>query len=151
MSELQFIQKDHEWFMREALREALAALDDHEVPIGAVVAVDNRIIARAHNLTERLRDPTAHAEMQAITMAAAYLGGKYLDMCTLYVTIEPCPMCAAALGWAQLKRLVYGAPDPKRGYSLFSPSLLHPKTEVISGPLKVVCSAIVTDFFRDKR
>jgi tRNA(adenine34) deaminase len=151
MSELQFIQKDHEWFMREALREALAALDDHEVPIGAVVAVDNRIIARAHNLTERLRDPTAHAEMQAITMAAAYLGGKYLDMCTLYVTIEPCPMCAAALGWAQLKRLVYGAPDPKRGYSLFSPSLLHPKTEVISGPLKEECSAIVTDFFRDKR
>ena len=151
MSELQFIQKDHEWFMREALREALAALDDHEVPIGAVVAVDNRIRARAHNLTERLRDPTAHAEMQAITMAAAYLGGKYLDMCTLYVTIEPCPMCAAALGWAQLKRLVYGAPDPKRGYSLFSPSLLHPKTEVISGPLKEECSAIVTDFFRDKR
>ena len=151
MSELQFIQKDHEWVMREALREALAALDDHEVPIGAVVAVDNRIIARAHNLTERLRDPTAHAEMQAITMAAAYLGGKYLDMCTLYVTIEPCPMCAAALGWAQLKRLVYGAPDPKRGYSLFSPSLLHPKTEVISGPLKEECSAIVTDFFRDKR
>ena len=151
MSELQFIQKDHEWFMREALREALAALDDHEVPIGAVVAVDNRIIARAHNLTERLRDPTAHTEMQAITMAAAYLGGKYLDMCTLYVTIEPCPMCAAALGWAQLKRLVYGAPDPKRGYSLFSPSLLHPKTEVISGPLKEECSAIVTDFFRDRR
>ncbi len=137
--------------MREALHEALIALEAREVPIGAIVTVENRIIARAHNLTETLRDPTAHAEMQAITMASDYLGGKYLDMCTLYVTIEPCPMCAAALGWAQLKRLVYGASDPKRGYSLFSPSLLHPKTEVISGILKEECSNIVTDFFRKKR
>lgn len=137
--------------MREALHEALIALEAREVPIGAIVTIENRIIARAHNLTETLRDPTAHAEMQAITMASDYLGGKYLDMCTLYVTIEPCPMCAAALGWAQLKRLVYGASDPKRGYSLFSPSLLHPKTEVISGILKEECSNIVTDFFRKKR
>jgi tRNA(adenine34) deaminase len=151
MRELQLIQQDHERFMREALHEALIALEAREVPIGAIVTVENRIIARAHNLTETLRDPTAHAEMQAITMASDYLGGKYLDMCTLYVTIEPCPMCAAALGWAQLKRLVYGASDPKRGYSLFSPSLLHPKTEVISGILKEECSNIVTDFFRKKR
>src|SRR5574344_86130 len=151
MRELQLIQQDHERVMREALHEALIALEAREVPIGAIVTVENRIIARAHNLTETLRDPTAHAEMQAITMASDYLGGKYLDMCTLYVTIEPCPMCAAALGWAQLKRLVYGASDPKRGYSLFSPSLLHPKTEVISGILKEECSNIVTDFFRKKR
>ena len=151
MRELQLIQQDHERFMREALHEALIALEAREVPIGAIVTVENRIIARAHNLTETLRDPTAHAEMQAITMASDYLGGKYLDMCTLYVTIEPCPMCAAALGWAQLKRLVYGASDPKRGYSLFSPSLLHPKTEVISGILKEECSNIVTDFFIKKR
>lgn len=144
-------QSVHERFMLEALKEASAAKEAHEVPIGAVVTVAERVIARAHNLTETLRDPTAHAEMQAITMATAYLGGKYLNDCTLYVTVEPCPMCAAALRWAQLKCLVYGAPDIKRGYSLFTPSLLHPKTEIVSGVLKEECSGIVTDFFRDKR
>jgi tRNA(adenine34) deaminase len=111
----------------------------------------DHIIARAHNLTELLTDPTAHAEMQLITMATETLGGKYLKECTLYVTVEPCPMCAAALAWAQLGRLVYGADDPKRGYSLFSPSLLHPKTEVTKGILADECGTLVTDFFRDKR
>ena len=116
-----------EQYMQEALREARAAGAEGEVPIGGIVVCGGRIIARAHNLTERLTDPTAHAEMQLIGMAADYLGGKYLNDCTLYVTVEPCPMCAAALAWAQLGRLVYGAPDPKRGYTLFTPSLLpHP-------------------------
>lgn len=137
--------------MNEALREARAAAGAGEVPVGAVVVCKGRVIAHSHNLTETLNDVTAHAEMQAITMAAEYLGGKYLNDCTLYVTVEPCPMCAAALGWAQLGRLVYGASDPKRGYSLFSPSLLHPKTEVISGIMEEECSTIMTDFFRSKR
>jgi Cytosine/adenosine deaminases len=138
-------------YMQEALREASAAASEGEVPVGAVVVCKGRVIARAHNLTERLNDPTAHAEMQAITMATEYLGGKYLNDCTLYVTVEPCPMCAAALCWAQLGRLVYGASDPKRGYSLFSPTLLHPKTEVISGILSEDCGSLVTAFFRDRR
>lgn len=138
-------------YMQEALREASAAAAEEEVPIGAVIVCKGRIIARAHNLTERLNDPTAHAEMQAITMATEYLGGKYLNDCTLYVTVEPCPMCAAALCWAQLGRLVYGASDPKRGYSLFSPSLLHPKTELHSGLLAQECGSIVTAFFRNRR
>ena len=137
--------------MNEALREARTAAGAGEVPVGAVVVCKGRVIAHSHNLTETLNDVTAHAEMQAITMAAEYLGGKYLNDCTLYVTVEPCPMCAAALGWAQLGRLVYGASDPKRGYSLFSPSLLHPKTEVISGIMEEECSTIMTDFFRSKR
>lgn len=137
--------------MAEAVKEAIKALDKDEVPIGAVVVCNNQIIARAHNLTETLNDPTAHAEMQAITMAASYMGGKYLNTCTLYVTIEPCPMCAAALNWAQIKKIVYGAADPKRGYSLFSPNLLHPKTEVEKGILEQECSSLVTDFFRNKR
>lgn len=137
--------------MNEALREARAAAEAGEVPVGAVVVCKGRVIAHSHNLTETLNDVTAHAEMQAITMAAEYLGGKYLNDCTLYVTVEPCPMCAAALGWAQLGRLVYGAADPKRGYSLFSPSLLHPKTEVISGIMEEECSTLMTDFFRSKR
>ena len=138
-------------FMQEALREARAAGAEDEVPIGAVVVCRGRIIARGHNMTERLHDPTAHAEMIALTAATEALGGKYLDACTLYVTVEPCPMCAAALCWAQLGRLVYGAPDPRRGYSLFSPSLLHPRTEAVSGVLADECAALVKDYFKSKR
>ena len=140
-----------ERFLQEALREARAAGAEDEVPIGAVVVCRGRIIARGHNMTERLHDPTAHAEMIALTAATEALGGKYLDDCTLYVTVEPCPMCAAALGWAQLGRLVYGAPDPRRGYSLFSPSLLHPRTEVSAGLQADECAALVKDYFRNKR
>lgn len=138
-------------FMQQALTEASKALERDEVPIGAVVVCDGRIIARAYNLTETLNDPTAHAEMQAITMATSYLGGKYLNLCTLYVTVEPCPMCAAALAWSQVKRVVYGASDPKRGFSLFSPNLMHPKTEISGGVLKKECGSLVTNFFRNKR
>ena len=140
-----------EQYMREALREALQAMAEGEVPIGGVVVCGGRNIARAHNLTERLTDPTAHAEMQLVGMAAEAIGGKYLNDCTLYVTVEPCPMCAAALAWAQLGRLVYGADDPKRGYTLFSPSLLHPRTEVLSGLLAPDCSRLMTDFFKNQR
>lgn len=140
-----------EQYMQEALREAQAALAEGEVPIGGVVVCGGHIIARAHNLTERLTDPTAHAEMQLIGMAAEAIGGKYLNDCTLYVTVEPCPMCAAALSWAQLGRLVYGADDPKRGYTLFSPSLLHPRTEVTSGLLAPACSQLMVDFFKNQR
>ena len=137
--------------MREALREAQAAAAEGEVPIGGVVVCGGRIIARAHNYTERLTDVTAHAEMQLIGMAADYLVGNYLNDCTLYVTVEPCPMCAAALAWAQLGRLVYGAADPKRGYTLFTPSLLHPRTEVTSGLLASDASVLMTDFFKKQR
>ncbi len=137
--------------MKEALREAEAARSEGEVPIGAVVAARGRVIARGHNMTERLHDPTAHAEMIALTAATEALGGKYLQDCTLYVTVEPCPMCAAALCWAQTARIVYGAPDPKRGFSLYSPSLLHPRTEVVSGVLAPECGNLVADFFKDKR
>lgn len=140
-----------ELFMREALRAAREAVAEREVPIGGVVVCGGRIIARAHNLTERLTDVTAHAEMQLIGMAADYLGGKYLNDCTLYVTVEPCPMCAAALAWAQLGRLVYGAADPKRGYTLFSPSLLHPRTEVTAGVLASEAASLMTDFFKQQR
>ena len=140
-----------ERFMREALREAQAAGAEDEVPIGAVVVCRGRVIARGHNMTERLHDPTAHAEMIALTAATEAVGGKYLDECTLYVTVEPCPMCAAALCWAQLGRLVWGAPDPRRGYSLFSPSLLHPRTETVSGLLETECSTLVKDYFKSKR
>ena len=140
-----------EKYMLEALKEAQKAAQRDEVPIGAVVVCGGRIIARAHNLTEALSDATAHAEMQAITMAAAAVGGKYLDKCTLYVTVEPCPMCAAALAWSQIKRVVYGASDEKRGYSKFTPLLMHPKTEVTGGVLAEECGNVVTDFFRQKR
>lgn len=140
-----------EYFMKEALREAEAARSEGEVPIGAVVVARGRVIARGHNMTERLHDPTAHAEMIALTAATEALGGKYLQDCTLYVTVEPCPMCAAAHCWAQTARIVYGAPDPKRGYSLYSPSLLHPRTEVVSGVLALECGNLVADFFKDKR
>lgn len=137
--------------MQMALEQAQAALQEGEVPIGAVVVCKGRVIARAHNLTERLNDPTAHAEMQAITAATEYLGGKYLADCTLYVTVEPCPMCAAALAWAQIPRIVYGAGDPRRGYSLFSPSLLHPRTQVTKGILAGECASLMKEFFREKR
>ena len=140
-----------ERFMQEALREARAAAAEEEIPIGAVVVCRGSVIARGHNMTERLHDPTAHAEMIALTAATEAVGGKYLDACTLYVTVEPCPMCAAALNWAQLGRLVYGAPDPKRGYTLFSPSLLHVRTKVSSGLQAEECSRLVSDYFKSKR
>jgi tRNA(adenine34) deaminase len=142
---------DDTYFMKQALSEAKQAFEKDEVPIGAVVVCNNRIIARAHNLTETLNDVTAHAEMQAITAAANVLGGKYLDECTLYVTIEPCPMCAGALGWAQLQRIVYGAADPKRGYTKFSTKVLHPKTEVNNGVLADECGELMKVFFEKKR
>ena len=138
-------------YMQMALAEARKALEQKEVPIGAVVVAGGRVIARAHNLTETLTDPTAHAEMQAITIATDYLGGKYLTGCTLYVTVEPCPMCAAALNWAQVSKIVYGADDPRRGYSLFSPNLLHPRTIVTKGILQEECAALMKDFFKEKR
>lgn len=137
--------------MLEALKEARAAFNEDEIPVGAVVVCKGRIIGKGHNMTETLHDPTAHAEMIAITAATEALGGKYLTDCTLYVTVEPCPMCASALSWAQAGRIVFGAADPKRGYSLFSPSLLHPRTEVRSGVLTEECSALMKDFFAGKR
>ena len=142
---------EDERFMRLALQQANYAAERGEVPIGAVVVVNGKVIARSHNMTETLTDPTAHAEMQAITMATDAFGGKYLTDATIYVTVEPCPMCAAALGWAQLGRLVYGASDPKRGYTLYSPNLLHPKTKVSAGILKEECGAIVTEYFKNRR
>ena len=138
-------------FMKMALDEARAAAAAGEIPVGAIVVCKGMVIARAHNMTETLTDVTAHAEMQAITAAASYLGGKYLDECTLYVTLEPCTMCAGAIGWSQLQRLVYGASDEKRGYSLFAPKALHPKTEVVSGIMAAECGQIVQDFFRKRR
>lgn len=141
-----------EYFMKEALKEAKKAFDADEVPVGAVIVCDNRIIARSHNLTERLKDVTAHAEMQGITSAANFLNGKYLNECTLYVTLEPCTMCAGAIAWAQFKKLVFGAPDTKRGFRLISEhNLLHPKTEVLSGVLAEECGELVKVFFAKKR
>lgn len=137
--------------MKEALREAANAACEDEVPVGAVIVCRGKIIGKGHNMTERLHDATAHAEMIAITAATEAVGGKYLSDCTLYVTVEPCPMCAGALAWSQIGRIVYGAEDPKRGYSRFTPSLLHPKTEVIKGVLADECSAVVKDFFTAKR
>ena len=127
------------------------AFERDEVPVGAVVVCRDRIIARAHNLTEALNDVTAHAEMQAITAAADSLGGKYLNDCTLYVTVEPCVMCAGAIGWSQLGRLVYGAADPKRGFSVYAPNALHPKTEGVSGVMEEACGNLMRDFFKKKR
>jgi len=149
MTELQIFSD--EYFMNEALKEAQKAAAVDEVPVGAVVVCKNKIIARAYNLTERLNDVTAHAEMQAFTMASDYIGGKYLDECTLYVTLEPCVMCAGAAFWTQLGKLVYGASDSKRGYSLLNKSVLHPKTVVVSGVLEEPCGKIVSEFFRQKR
>ena len=140
-----------EHYMREAIRQAQYAFEEGEIPVGAVVVAGNRIIARAYNQTERLNDVTAHAEMLALTAAANHLGGKYLTDCTLYVTLEPCNMCAGALYWGQLKKLVFGASDEKRGYSQMTPSLLHPKTEVVKNVMKQECKALVDEFFRQLR
>lgn len=137
--------------MKMALDEAAAAAGEDEVPVGAVIVSRGRIVGKGHNMTERLNDPTAHAEMIAITAATEALGGKYLNDCELYVTVEPCPMCAAALNWAQIGKIVYGAGDPKRGFTLFSPSLLHPKTIVRSGIMEKECSTLMTEYFKNKR
>lgn len=142
---------EEERYMTEALKEAHSALDEGEIPIGAVVVGGGRIIGKGHNMTERLHDPTAHAEMIAITAATEAMGGKYLTDCTLYVTVEPCPMCAAALAWAQVGKIVYGAIDPRKGYTLYSPSLLHPRTQVEAGVLADECGTLLTDFFASKR
>ena len=138
-------------YMQQALAEARKAYAIDEVPIGAIIVCNERIIARTHNLTETLNDVTAHAEMQAITAAATYIGGKYLNDCTLYVTVEPCPMCAGALGWAQIKRIVYGATDDKRGYRKYAPNALHPKTEVTAGVCADEATALMKEFFGKKR
>ena len=138
-------------FMKMALVEAQKAYDEDEVPIGAIIVCKGRVIARAHNLTEMLNDVTAHAEMQAITAAASNIGGKYLTDCTLYVTVEPCPMCAGAIAWAQLSRLVYGAEDEKRGYHRYAPDVLHPKTEVVRGVCADEATALMKKFFAGKR
>ncbi len=140
-----------ELFMREALRLAKMAYDEDEIPIGAVIVANGQIIAKGYNLTERLNDVTAHAEMQAFTAAANHLGGKYLKGCTLYVTIEPCVMCAGAAYWAQIDRVVYGAKDDKRGYSAFHDRIIHPKTEIVGGVLESACSELIQSFFRNKR
>lgn len=141
----------HEYYMKFALREAEDARDRNEIPVGAVVVCNGRIIARAHNLTETLTDVTAHAEMQVITAAANVLGGKYLTGCTLYVTVEPCVMCAGALGWSQVGAVVYGASDDKRGFRKFAPEALRPKTVVTSGVMKEECAALMKEFFKKKR
>ena len=143
--------ENDEKYMREALLEAEYAASEDEVPVGAVIVFRGRVISRGHNMTQRLNDPTAHAEMIAITSAFEAIGGKYLNDCTLYVTVEPCPMCAGALAWAQIGKVVYGANDPKRGFSLFSPSLLQPKTQVTGGVLAEECGKMVSDFFAAKR
>ena len=140
-----------EYYMRQALQEARQAAAEGEIPVGAVIVCRDRIIARTHNLTETLKDVTAHAEMQAITAAAEMLGGKYLTDCTLYVTLEPCVMCAGALGWSQISRIVFGAPDPRRGYQRIAPDALHPKTKVESGFLADEALQLVTDFFKKRR
>ncbi|UKK48957.1 nucleoside deaminase [Prevotella sp. E9-3] len=140
-----------EQYMQRALDEARKAGEKGEVPIGAIIVCKDRIIARAHNLTETLCDVTAHAEMQAITMAANELGGKYLTECTLYVTVEPCPMCAGAIGWAQLPRIVYGAPDEKKGFRRYAPNVMHPKANITGGILEEECRQLMQDFFKKKR
>lgn len=143
--------KKDEFYMQRALDEARLAYQKGEIPIGAVVVCKDRIIARSHNLTETLCDVTAHAEMQAITSAANLLGGKYLTDCTLYVTVEPCTMCAGAIGWAQIPRIVFGAPDEKRGYQQYAPHALHPKATIIGGILEDECRQLMQDFFKSKR
>jgi len=145
------VPETDEYYMRMALAEAKRAEERDEVPVGAVIVAGKSIIARAHNLTETLSDPTAHAEMQAITAATSYLGGKYLTDCTIYVTVEPCVMCAGALAWSQISTVVFGAPDPKKGYTTTGASILHPKTEVRTGVLSAECSEMMKKFFRKKR
>ena len=142
---------DDERFMQLALTEARKALDANEIPIGCVIVSQNQIIGRGHNLTETLEDVTAHAEMQAITAATPTVGGKYLPDATLYVTVEPCPMCAGAIGWAQISRIVYGAPDPKRGYTTYAPRVFHPKATVTAGVLEHECRTLIQTFFKTKR
>jgi tRNA(adenine34) deaminase len=142
---------DDTYFMTEALKEAQKAFDKDEVPVGAVIVCENQIIARAHNFTETLNDVTAHAEMQAFTSAADYLGGKYLNECTLYVTLEPCIMCGGAAYWTQLKKVVYGANDEKRGFSSLAENILHPKTEIVRGLLQEECTKLLSNFFKSKR
>lgn len=144
-------QQRDEFFMRKALNEAEEAFRHGEIPIGAVIVCKGKVIARAHNLTETLNDVTAHAEMQAITAAANLLGGKYLQGCTLYVTVEPCVMCAGAIGWSQLSRIVYGAPDDKRGYREFAPRAFHPRSTTTSGILEEECRTLMQKFFKDRR
>jgi len=139
------------YFMNEAFKEAQKAFDLDEVPVGAIIVAENKIIARGHNLTEQLNDVTAHAEMQTITSAANYIGGKYLNDCTLYVTLEPCLMCAGALHWAHITKIVYGASDDKKGFSKINQPVLHPKTVVVKGVLEEQCSRILKDFFQKKR
>jgi tRNA(adenine34) deaminase len=140
-----------DYFMNEAFKEAQKAFDADEVPVGAVIVAENKIIARGHNLTEQLNDVTAHAEMQTITSAANYIGGKYLNDCTLYVTLEPCLMCAGALHWTHITKIVYGASDNKKGFSKINQPVLHPKTVVVKGILEEQCSRILKDFFQKKR
>lgn len=142
---------DDTYFMKQALIQAKKAYDKDEVPVGAIIVCDNQIIARAHNYTEALNDVTAHAEMQAFTAAADYLGGKYLNECTLYVTLEPCVMCGGAAYWTQLKKVVYGAKDEKRGFSTLTQNILHPKTEIEGGLLQEECAKLLSDFFKSKR
>jgi tRNA(adenine34) deaminase len=139
------------YFMKEALKEAQKAYEADEIPVGAVIVANQKIIARSHNLTELLNDITAHAEMQAITSAANALGGKYLLNCTLYVTLEPCVMCAGALGWSQISKIVYGASDDKKGYSFLEKPILHPKTEIVKGILEEECGSLIRQFFAQKR
>ena len=150
MSAEEQLQKDS-FYMSKALDQAREAYNCGEIPVGVVIVCNDRIVARAHNLTEALADVTAHAEMQAITSAANQLGGKYLTHCTLYVTVEPCVMCAGALGWSQISRVVYGAADAKRGYSLYAPHALHPKTQVTSGIMEEECRQLMQDFFKARR
>lgn len=145
------MEKSDEYFMRLALKEAEMALSENEIPIGAVIVANGKVIARAHNQTETLHDVTAHAEMLAITAAANQLGGKYLSGCTLYVTVEPCVMCAGAIGWAQLSRIVYGCGEEKRGFSHFAPQALHPRATITAGVLENDCKAVMQDFFIRKR
>ena len=145
------MQEDDKYYMKQALAEARKAFERGEVPVGAVIVCQNRVIARSHNLTEALNDVTAHAEMQAITAASDYLGGKYLTDCTLYVTVEPCVMCAGAIAWAQMGKLVYGAGDEKKGYSRLAPTALHPKTVVERGLMEEECASIMKEFFKKRR
>lgn len=148
---MSIFENEDEYYMQQALREARAARDEDEIPIGAVIVSKGQIIARAHNQTERLHDVTAHAEMLAFTAAEEYLGAKYLTDCTLYVTVEPCHMCAGAAGWAQIGRIVYGTADPKRGFSMLGHSMLHPRTTVSSGVMAEECEQLVKEFFKKKR
>ena len=151
MEDIKINPYSDEYFMRQALQEAQQAFEQDEVPVGCIITCRDKVIARTHNLTETLHDVTAHAEMQAITAAAEALGGKYLDTCTLYVTVEPCIMCAGAIGWSQMGRVVYGARDEKRGFENFAPKAFHPKTEVVSGVLEDECAELMKNFFKSKR